>query len=168
MKKSTVKNAAAVVYLAIGVLCLLCIGFSTQISACTNRAPHIMMPQPWLTVTIGNITQNNDNYNASVTILCSSANQLQKLVVSPAINSSDGIANSSNITSTDLKVYLNGTIENPNELNYKFKSGDNIQVNFIIPSANDTSGTLMGIAITAERHTQATSPSSRCLEPFFI
>jgi DNA-directed RNA polymerase alpha subunit len=75
---------------------------------------------------------------------------MQKLVVSPATNSSEGTTVSKE-TSPDLKVYFNGTVENPNKLNCNLKSGDNLQVNFIIPSAHYTSGTLMGLAITSQK-----------------
>lgn len=148
MKKSTVKNAATVVVLAIGALCLLCIGFAPRISAYTTLPIH--MPEPNLCINIGNITQNSGYYNASVTVISNRATLLQKLVVSPATNSSEGIT-VSNETSPDLKVYLNGTVENPNQLNCNLKSGDNLQVNIIMPSANYTSGTLMGLAITAQK-----------------
>jgi len=150
MKKSTVKNAAAVVVLAIGALCLLCIGFASQLSA--YATPPIHMPEPTLCVNVGNITQNNGYYNASVTVMIQRATILQKLVVSPATNSSEGIA-CSNETRPDLTVYLNGTTENPNQLNYNLKSGDNLQVNIIIPSANYTSGTIMGLTMTAQKET---------------
>lgn len=152
MKKSTVKNAATVVVLAIGALCLLCIGFAPQLSAYTNPPMPMHMPQPTLCINIGNITQNNGYYNASVTITNTRATTLQKLVVSPATNSSEGIT-FSNETSPDLTVYFNGTVENPNQLNYNLKSGDNLQVNIVIPSANCTSGTPMGLVITAQKET---------------
>lgn len=101
------------------------------------------MPESTLCINIGNITQNNGYYYASVTVMIQRATILQKLVVSSATNSSEGITVSKE-TSPDMKVYLNGTIENPNQLNYNLKTGDNPQVNFIIPSANYTSGTLNG------------------------
>ena len=151
MKKSTVKNAATVVVLAIGVLCLLCIAFAPQLTAYTN--PHTIMPQPNLWINIGNITQNNGYYNASVTISCIRTTTLQQLVVAPAINSSEGITFSKE-TSPDLKVYFNGTFQDPNKLDKldcNLKSGDNLQVNFIIPSANYTSGTVMGLTMTAQK-----------------
>jgi hypothetical protein len=113
------------------------------------------MPEPFLYVNIGNITQNNGYCNASVTVMIQEAITLQKFVVSPATNSSEGIL--SKETSPDLKVYVNGTVENPNQLNCSLKSGDNLQVNLIMPSANYTSGTIMGIAITIHHGNFGTS-----------
>lgn len=113
------------------------------------------MPQPNLYINIGNVTQNNSYFDASVTVMSTRANTIQKLCVSPATNSSEGITFSKE-TSPDLKVYLNGTVENPDKLNCNLKSGDNLQVNIVIPTANYTSGTIMGLTITSQKEWDGT------------
>jgi hypothetical protein len=149
INESTGKHVVSAVVLVMGVLIFLCIAFAPQIYAYAN--PPIRLPVPTLCVQVEGVTQDNGYYNASVTLMTTKATLLQKLRLSPAENSSKGTTVSKE-TSPDLKVYFNGTAVNPNELCCDLKSGDNLQVNFLIPRANVnyTSGTLMSLAITTQ------------------
>jgi hypothetical protein len=146
MKKSTVKNAATILALAIGAVCLLCIGFAPQISAITN--PSIRMPPESLQLNPENVTLNDSYYNISEAVLNTGATAtlLQKFLVYSLTNASEGIS-ATKENSPDMTVYFNGTAENWNQLNYNFKSGDNLQVNCLIPSTEYASNTTMSATI---------------------
>jgi hypothetical protein len=71
---------------------------------------------------------------------------LQRFLVYPIATYNASITNKS---IPDLLVYFNGTIENPNHLNYNLKSGDNVQIKFLLPVTKYAPNSTMSITIYA-------------------
>lgn len=108
----------------------------------------MIMPSESLCLNPANVTLNNGYYNASIAVNCSRAITLQKFLVYSETNSSVG-ADSSNGAATDFTVYLNRTAENPNQLDFKLKTGESLQVNLIILRADYLPGANMGFTVTS-------------------
>ena len=143
MKNSTKKNVVSLFVIAISLVFILCILFASQKGA-TTQMPISHENFDLSPINPASIKLNNGYYNSSTAITCIEETNIQKFFVYTA-NSSD--IHATNKTLPDVLVYFNGTAVNPNQINYDLKSGDNLQVNFLIPAAKYAPKTLMSITI---------------------
>jgi molybdopterin converting factor small subunit len=113
-------------------------------------SPVTKLPPYSLYLNILGINENNGYYNVSLAITNTGAvsAQLDKFLINQVRQ--ENIAG--------LTIYLNGTSVNVAEpLNYNLKCGDILQVNFMAPSTNYTSGSQLRICVSTAQALYFTS-----------
>jgi hypothetical protein len=128
---------------ALKILALVCIIALTCVTlACieTKRNSQTRPVQEIITVRNQAVTLNNQNYNISYSIKAQQSTIIDKILV----KSSNATDPSVNTEVNGATVYINGTAVNiANPLDYRIDSGNNLQVNVIIPCtkafSNETS-----------------------------
>ena len=124
MKKSTVSALVILIPLLI-IGSLILVGVATA----SNRN---MRPGPMLfDAQCQGVAINSGYYNISVSVNAMQSANIQKIIINPA----DLEGEQANEEISGLSTYLNGTaVSTSNPLNYHIRSGDCLQVNFIVPN----------------------------------
>jgi len=137
MEKPPSADKALKILALVGLIALTCV-----ILACmeTNRNSQMRPVQEIITVGNQGVRVNNQDYNISYSINAQQSATIDKILVKSS-NSTDPSANTEVRGAT---VYINGTAVNiANPLDYRIDSGNNLQVNVIIPCtkafSNETS-----------------------------
>ncbi len=124
MKKSIVSALIILIPLAIiGSLMLVSYATGDQ-----NQVPH--MPGETFDIQCQGFTVNNGYYNISVSVNAMQSENIQKIIINPG--TVEGEQATEEISG--VNTYLNGSaVSMAQALNYQIKSGDLLQVNFIMP-----------------------------------
>ena len=147
MAKSVEKNATALFIIAISAAVILCLASTSQTTAYTNPPPLTRENFCMSAITPASIKLDNGYYNVSVALTSAGETDtlLHKFLVYPQANASDMYA--ANKTSPDVLVYFNGTIVDPNQINYNLESGASLQANCLIPISEYAPNSMMRITV---------------------
>ncbi len=124
MKKSTI-SALVIIIPLITIVSISLIAYAT---GDRNQIPH---PQYVLyDIHCKSATVNNGEYNISVSVNATQSESIQKIILNPGDNKGEQAIEEI----SGLNTYLNGTaVSTELPLNYHVRSGDYLQVNFIVP-----------------------------------